>query len=474
MPQSKKHNYRIPLIIIGITLSLVLAVCSTLFKGYDIRIDDKSIGFTQNTKAFSNAINAQKETVANDRNLDNISIANKITVNPILHFEGWTSDDKIVAESLSKVTDYDTAGAVLYADNKPLGFYKSQDDAGDALTKLVLATANVQSNDLVVDCGFDNELKMKDETFNIKKLTPSTNLASSVVGVAQANQTNDESPSKISEKLTETISKVPVEQEATVKKRDAAKAEQTVVASNFVETPSSTESQTEDTDADDKTLNITTVKTESKVEEVPFSLITQEDANAFKGSQNVAQKGEPGQAVRNELKIYKGDKVVQATTMSYTITKAPVNEIVSVGTKAANTKASKDGKILLPCNGYISSYARGTGAHGDGTAVDIANNHGTPIYASFSGTITKSADEGDGYGNCIILKSDEDESVSVLCGHMSSLIAKKGDHVEQGQVIGLMGSTGDSTGDHCHFEVQIKNVRQNLKSYFDLSEGMNV
>jgi murein DD-endopeptidase MepM/ murein hydrolase activator NlpD len=473
MTETKRRNRRLALIVAGMIAALILAVCSTLFRGYDIRIDDKSIGYTQNTKAFSSAINAQKETIAADRNLDNIIIANKITVKPVLRFEGWTSDDKIVSESLSKVTDYDTAGAVLYADNKPIGFYKSQNDAGDAVTKLVLASANVQTNDLVVDCGFDNDLKMKDETFNIKKLTPSTNLASSVVGVAQANQANEATSEKISEKLSETVSKIPVEQDSAVNKRDTAKTEQVLAASGSTDQPSTAE-QTENAENDDASLNLTTVKSESVVEQVPYSLITQEDANAFKGSQNVAQQGEPGQAIRNEIKVYKGDKVVQSTTMSYTVTKAPVNEIVSVGTKAANTKTSKDGKILLPCNGYISSFARGSGAHGDGTAVDIANNHGTPIYASVSGTVTKSADENDGYGNCIIIKSDEDSSMTFLSAHMSSLIAKKGDHVDQGQVIGLMGSTGDSTGDHCHFEIQINNVRQNLTKYFDLSEGMNV
>ena len=208
-------------------------------------------------------------------------------------------------------------------------------------------------------------------------------------------------------------------------------------------------------------------------ESIPFSQVTQEDADSFKGSQQVAQQGENGSAIRTEIQVIKGNQVVQATTMNYQVTQAPVNEIVSVGSKAANTLVSKDGQYLLPCNGYISSFARGTGAHGDGTAVDIANAQGTPIYASASGTITRSADKGDGYGNCITLKAD-DGKVTFLYGHMSQLISKEGDHVNQGDVVGLMGSTGDSTGDHCHFEIQINNVRQHLQEYFDLSEGMNV
>ena len=58
-----------------------------------------------------------------------------------------------------------------------------------------------------------------------------------------------------------------------------------------------------------------------------------------------------------------------------------------------------------------------------------------------------------GYGNCIII--DHGGGVATLYGHMSSLVAKNGQTVAAGETIGKVGSTGNSTGNHLHFEVRI-------------------
>ncbi|MDD4507995.1 MAG: peptidoglycan DD-metalloendopeptidase family protein, partial [Eubacteriaceae bacterium] len=444
------------IITVGFVMALILAVLSSVFGGYTISIDGKTIGRVQNTQAFSSAIAIQTQTVARNYHVDSTTIGNKIEIQPVWS-QNWDSDNQVVTATLEQPLTYDVEGVVLLADNKPVGYYQSDKEAGEALTKAVLATANVSNTDKVVDCGFDNQLALSDDTFEVSHLSSTESLAASLAGTEKASVASEGTQAKKTEKIAETVDNLPkvTESNSSQQKDD--------------NDPSSDS----DTQADPNALAVTTVKTVETTESIPFSQVTQEDADSFKGSQQVAQQGENGSAIRTEIQVIKGNQVVQATTMNYQVTQAPVNEIVSVGSKAANTLVSKDGQYLLPCNGYISSFARGTGAHGDGTAVDIANAQGTPIYASASGTITRSADKGDGYGNCITLKAD-DGKVTFLYGHMSQLISKEGDHVNQGDVVGLMGSTGDSTGDHCHFEIQINNVRQHLQEYFDLSEGMNV
>ena len=84
--------------------------------------------------------------------------------------------------------------------------------------------------------------------------------------------------------------------------------------------------------------------------------------------------------------------------------------------------------------------------------VDIPGATGTPIYATADGTIAH-AERMGGYGNMVEI--DHGKGLATRYGHMSKLLVEPGAHVTRGQLIGLMGSTGRSTGPHLHYEVRI-------------------
>ena len=84
--------------------------------------------------------------------------------------------------------------------------------------------------------------------------------------------------------------------------------------------------------------------------------------------------------------------------------------------------------------------------------VDIPASTGTPIRACWSGTVRIAGWQG-GYGNAVVL--DHGGGVGTLYGHQSSIAVSVGQTVEAGQVIGFVGSTGNSTGPHLHFEVRL-------------------
>lgn len=88
------------------------------------------------------------------------------------------------------------------------------------------------------------------------------------------------------------------------------------------------------------------------------------------------------------------------------------------------------------------------------TGLDFAAPLGTPIYATGDGRISESGFESNGYGNHVII--DHGYGYQTLYGHMIKIKVHSGEHVKRGQVIGWVGSTGKSTGPHCHYEV-IKN-----------------
>ncbi len=83
--------------------------------------------------------------------------------------------------------------------------------------------------------------------------------------------------------------------------------------------------------------------------------------------------------------------------------------------------------------------------------LDFAAPQGTPIYATADGTVSTAGNTGNGYGNHVII--NHGYGYETLYGHMVRVKAKNGQVVKRGEVIGWVGSTGKSTGPHCHYEV---------------------
>ena len=105
-------------------------------------------------------------------------------------------------------------------------------------------------------------------------------------------------------------------------------------------------------------------------------------------------------------------------------------------------------------NGVFSSGHKG---------LDIAIAGGTPIYAAHNGTVVATTGHWT-YGNVVMI--DNGDGIATLYAHMqSAAIVSVGETVTQGQVIGYVGSTGNSSGNHLHFEVRVNGVRQNPRNY---------
>jgi len=112
------------------------------------------------------------------------------------------------------------------------------------------------------------------------------------------------------------------------------------------------------------------------------------------------------------------------------------------------TITSGYGKRKDPITGEIKSHS----------GVDFAAPEGTPIYASDKGTVIYakfgSAPYG-GYGNIVIIQHSN--SLVTMYAHCSAFLVKKGQTVLKGQMIAKVGSTGRSTGNHCHYEIRVNN-----------------
>lgn len=105
-----------------------------------------------------------------------------------------------------------------------------------------------------------------------------------------------------------------------------------------------------------------------------------------------------------------------------------------------------------------------TGVYKRHTGTDIGASYGAAIVAANSGTVTL-AGWNSGYGNCVII--DHGGGKATLYAHMSSYSVSKGQSVQKGQQIGCVGSTGNSTGPHLHFEILINGSAVDPMQYFN-------
>ncbi|MFI5131019.1 MAG: M23 family metallopeptidase [Chitinophagales bacterium] len=133
--------------------------------------------------------------------------------------------------------------------------------------------------------------------------------------------------------------------------------------------------------------------------------------------------------------------------------------IQPVSNKDLNRLASGFGYRIDPIYKTVKMHA----------GLDFAAPQGTPIYATADGRVTTSGNTANGYGNHVVV--NHGYGYETLYGHMVRVKSKPGENVKRGEVIGWVGSTGKSTGPHCHYEVHKNGQRINPVYFFynDLS-----
>ncbi|MET3575896.1 peptidoglycan DD-metalloendopeptidase family protein [Bhargavaea ullalensis] len=182
---------------------------------------------------------------------------------------------------------------------------------------------------------------------------------------------------------------------------------------------------------------------------LPHRTVTEKDAGLPKGETAVKQAGQDGKKELTEVALHVNGVKTEETVTEEEVLAEPVDEIVREGTKVLVGQGS--GKFMWPAQGgYISSHkgARWGRQH---NGIDIARPSGRTIVAADSGTV-KAAGPLGGFGNRIEI--DHGNGYTTLYAHLASIGVKPGQKLEKGAQIGVMGSTGHSTGLHLHFEVR--------------------
>ncbi len=224
---------------------------------------------------------------------------------------------------------------------------------------------------------------------------------------------------------------------------------------------------------EEKLISIRKIVTTTSIQEIKFDTVKKRDATKYSGYRQVLQKGINGSERVTKTQIYI-DGELYDTEYSYETITEPVEEIVTIGTRTSYGGVyigeASDSGFLWPapsCHRVSSPYGwRSSGWHNGIDLVRAGGGaSGTPVIASKSGRVEVVQRSNSGYGNMVLI--NHGDGYKTRYAHMikGSITVSVGDYVEAGQTIGKVGSTGNSTGPHLHFEVIRNGETQNPKNY---------
>lgn len=225
-------------------------------------------------------------------------------------------------------------------------------------------------------------------------------------------------------------------------------------------------------------VRVKVMKTRTRKVSIPYETIEKQSSSLAKGTKKTSQNGAYGQKVITELVTYINGEISYTSFLSEKVTKNPVNKIVLIGTKTYSspvyggsvtsrgfTWPTRGAYSISSSYGYRNPGISGWGFHGGIDIIRYGGSTGIPVVASASGTVVTAYSGWTGYGHTVVI--NHGNGITTRYAHMQpgSICVRAGQYVYQGQQIGRIGSTGNSTGPHLHFEVLVNGRKVNPLNY---------
>lgn len=205
-------------------------------------------------------------------------------------------------------------------------------------------------------------------------------------------------------------------------------------------------------------LNVEVVEQVTQLETIEPKIEYRTSDDMKVGQKKVISKGKPGRQLVTYRLIKRNGDLVEEERVDVQILEPSKPTIILKGTKVVRGEGT--GRFAMPVLNYriTSYYGKRWGRLHKG--IDIIGN--SRIMASDNGVV-EFAGKKNGLGNAIII--NHRNGYKTVYGHLSKINVKKGQVVEKGEVIGIMGNTGNSTGTHLHFEVHVNGSPKNPLNY---------
>lgn len=432
-------NYVAPVVSFIILVGLIHENTNLQF-ALEVEYNDKMIGYIEKESDFDESEKIMQSRIVYEEYQPPLDTVPKYTLKVIDEEELSTVNeiaDELIAASGNEITE----ASGLYVDGV---FYGAVEDAAPirALLDSMLDQYRTGSENERVD--FVQDVELSKGLYLLSSLVEPEEmeavLTSEVEGEVTYTVVEGDAPTLISQKMD-----IPYSQLKALNPgiEESLLVGQEVLISNQV--------------------NFLTVKrtvTEVYEEDIPFGTEEVVDANYAKGYQAVRSSGVLGKRLVTADVVYVNGLEEDRTEVDSVVLKEPVDQVVTVGTaepiqvlssSSGGSAAGSSGGFIWPVDGgHVTCGINGYWGH---TGMDIGANRGTVIRAAASGTVVKAVRQYYAYG--IHVKISHGNGIYTLYAHMSQLAVSYGDYVQQGQIIGYVGMTGNASGNHCHFEIII-------------------
>ena len=411
-----------------------------------VQVNGETVGYVANEDVFNTA----REDVMERISYAGSSDKTELTIEPsytIAVAHHMLDESEMADAIIQSAGDQIGEGTALYLDGE-LTAVCSDGDALRAYFTSRLEPYEVP-DDPNVSLGFNKQVTLEDGLYFKDSLQDYTDVEKELSDVKQAQKV-------YTVKTGDTLWDI-------AHKNDLTFRELCALNTNFKGEPLNENSNIREGDElivtkEEAALEVRITRIETREEEVAFAIETTRSNEYTKGTTKVLQEGQNGLRRVTFQNVYDTNNVlVEQTILSTEVIKEPVNKKVVQGTKKVTSSTkfiTGSGQFIWPVPNYRYCSRWYGGRH---RGVDICAPAGTPIYASAGGTVTKAgynkAGAGTGYGYSLII--NHGGGYSTVYAHCLSLTVSAGQTVKQGQLIGYVGSTGRSTGNHCHFEVRL-------------------
>ena len=427
-------------------LGMVTVVRDTLRQPYalEVQVNGETVGYVASESVFNSA----KKSVQQRINYAGAREDTQWTVDPTytISVAHELLDEGQMADAILKTSsDQISEGTALYLDGELTAVCAdgtALEDYLDGLTEPYEVP-----DDPNVTVGFNKEVTLENGIYFNESFQDENDVASMLSGVQQQEKT-------YTVQAGDTLWEIARKNDLTFKElcdlNPSFKGEPLNQNSNIQVGDQLTVTKQE------ATLEVRITKVETWQEEIAYSTETTKSKEYNVGTKKTVQAGQNGLRSVTAQRVYDTNGIqLSQQILSTEVLQEPVTEKIVVGTKkqAKTSYITGSGQFIWPVPGYRNCSRWYGGSH---KGVDICAAAGTPIYASAGGTVTKSgynkAGAGTGYGNSIII--NHGNGYTTVYAHCLSLVVHAGQSVKQGQLIGYVGSTGRSSGNHCHFEIR--------------------